>query len=197
MSSKSRRKKCSVLPQSTRRADVFDERCVPGSLPATIPILMVSSSELLIFTLDARRYALPLESVVRMVRAAEITPLPNAPPVVLGVLDIEGTIFPVLSLRRRLELPDREVAVTDHFLVADTARRTVILVIDAPQGVEKVSQDQITRGAEVAPGLGAHLHGVAALEDGLVLIHDLEAFLSLDEEAALETALAEEGMHGN
>jgi purine-binding chemotaxis protein CheW len=124
--------------------------------------------------------------------------LPNAPAVVLGALDIEGTILPVLSLRRRLELPDREIAVTDHFLVADTARRTVILVIDAPQGVRKVRHDQVTRGTEVVPGLGAHLHGVLALEDGLVLIHDLEAFLSLEEEAALDTALAaEEGTHGN
>lgn len=158
---------------------------------------MVSSSELLIFTLDAQRYALPLDAVVRIVRAAEITPLPNAPPVVLGALDIEGTIFPVLSLRRRLELPDREVTITDHFLVADTARRTVILVIDAPQGVRNVPHDRITRGTEVVPGLGAHLRGVVALDDGLVLIHDLEAFLSLEEEAALDTALAEEGPHGN
>ena len=159
---------------------------------------MVSSSELLIFTLDAQRYALPLETVVRIVRAAEITPLPNAPAVVLGALDIEGTILPVLSLRRRLGLPDREVNITDHFLIADTARRTVILVIDAPQGVQEVFDDRITRATGVVPGLGAHLHGVVALEDGLVLIHDLEAFLSLEEEAALDTALAaEEGTHGN
>ena len=54
-----------------------------------------------LFALDAGRYALPLESVERIVRAAEITPLPNTPAVVLGALDIAGDILPVFSLRRR------------------------------------------------------------------------------------------------
>jgi purine-binding chemotaxis protein CheW len=158
---------------------------------------MVHSPELLVFTLDSQRYALPLAAVERIVRAAEITPLPNAPAVVLGALDVEGTILPVLSLRRRFQLSDREVTVTDQFLIARTDRRTVVLVIDEAQGMLRIADDRITHAAGVVPGL-AHLQGVAALEDGLVLIHDLEGFLSLDEAAALDAAMIEkeEAPHG-
>lgn len=154
------------------------------------------SAEFLVFTLDTRRIAISLQAVERIVRAAEITPLPNAPSVVLGVLDVEGAILPVLSLRRRFRMPDRDIRVTDQFLLAATRQRTVVLVIDAAQGVVEVDADRITGATRVMPGL-EHVAGVVALEDGLVLIHDLETFLSLEEAAALDHALSPEAPHGH
>jgi purine-binding chemotaxis protein CheW len=46
------------------------------------------------FSVDTRRFALPLDAVERVVRAAEYTPLPLAPDVVLGALDVAGEILP-------------------------------------------------------------------------------------------------------
>ncbi len=157
-----------------------------------------TEQELLIFTLEGQRYGLALQVVERIVRAAEITPLPKAPAVVLGVLEVEGTILPVLSMRRRFRLAEREVRITDQFLIARTERRAVVLVMDEAHGVRKISRDKITRAAGVVPGF-EHIEGVAALADGLALIHDLEKFLSLDEAVALDEAMKkEEGEgHGN
>jgi len=153
--------------------------------------------ELLIFALEGQRCGLPLHAVERIVPAAEITPLPKAPAVVLGVIDVEGTILPVLSMRRRFGFAEREIRITDQFLIAHTPRRPVVLVIDEAQGVRKIAAARVTRAEKVVPGF-EHVRGVAALEDGLVLIHDLEKFLSLDEAVALEEAMAanEGGPHG-
>ena len=63
------------------------------------------------FAIDARRFALPLESVLRVVRAAEITPLPLAPEGVAGALDVGGRIVPVFDLRRRLQMERRRTFV--------------------------------------------------------------------------------------
>lgn len=141
-----------------------------------------------VFRLDECRYALPLNDVVRIVRAAEVTPLPKAPPIVLGVIDIEGDVLPVCNLRRRLQLKDRPVTADDHFLLAFTARRTVVLVIDEALGVVEHPAVATIPAASIAPGL-EHVRGVLALEDGLVLIHDLEKFLSLEEVRTLDEAL--------
>jgi purine-binding chemotaxis protein CheW len=155
---------------------------------------MTPSLEVLAFVLNGQRYGLPLASVERIVRAAEVTPLPKAPSVVLGVLEVNGAILPVLSLRRRFRLPEREVRITDQYIIAHTERRTVVLVMDEARGVYQIPKARITPAADAVPGF-EHILGVAALDDGLVLIHDLEKFLSLEEAVALDAAMHEEECH--
>jgi purine-binding chemotaxis protein CheW len=147
--------------------------------------------KLVLFRLAEQRYALPLAVVERIVRAAEVTLLPNAPPIVLGALDVEGHVLPVLDVRRRFGLRQREISPADQFLIARTAPRTVVLVVDEAQGVIERSQDEIIGSAQIVPGL-EQFQGVVRLEDGLVLIHDLEKFLSLDEGRALDEAMNQE-----
>jgi purine-binding chemotaxis protein CheW len=131
--------------------------------------------------------------VERILRAAEITPLPRAPDIVLGALDVEGDVLPVLNLRRRFHLPERPVAVSDQFLIARAGGRRVILVIDEAAGIIEPTPTEMTDAAAVVPGL-AQIQGVVRMKDGLVLIQDLEKFLSLDEAAALDRALPEEAV---
>jgi purine-binding chemotaxis protein CheW len=146
---------------------------------------MNQSNRLLVFQLDAQRYALPLGVVERVLRAAEVTPLPKAPAIMLGVIDVAGEVLPVLNVRRRFGLPERELRTADHFLLARSAGRTVALVIDEPCGLVEVPAEAIVPDARITPGLD-HLEGVGRLEDGLVLIHDLRRFLSLEEAAGVD-----------
>ena len=144
-----------------------------------------------LFALDSGRYALPLHSIDRIVRAAEYTPLPNAPAAVLGAIDVAGNILPVFNLRNRFNLAERPVTPADQFIIARTARRPVVLAVDAALGViEEPSQGAID-SARLAPGL-PHIRGVLSLPDGLVLIQDLERFLSPDESTALDAAIQDE-----
>ena len=149
-----------------------------------------SAAQLIVFRLDERRYALPLEIVDRVVRAAEVTPLPKAPDIVLGVINVRGRVLPVLNVRRRFAMPEREIRPEDWFLLAHTDRRQLALVIDHSDGVIECSPDDINMSTHIVPGLEP-FPGVMRLDDGLVLIHDLEKFLSLDETRALEDAMDE------
>jgi len=148
--------------------------------------------QLVMFRLDEQRYALPLSAVERVVHAVEVTPLPGAPSIVLGAIDMAGCILPVLNLRRRFLLPEREIGLADQFLIARAGRRLVALVIDEAQGVIADEQAAVTGSDRIVPGLD-QFHGVVKLDDGLVLIHDLEKFLSLDEARALDAAISQEG----
>ena len=152
---------------------------------------MSASVQLVVFRLDGQRYALALAAVERIVRAAEVTLLPNAPPIVLGALDVEGRVLPVLDVRRRFGLRQREITPADQFLIARTAPRAVVIVVDEAQGVIERPQAEIIGSSEIVPGL-EQVEGVVRLDDGLVLIHDLEKFLSLDEARALDEAMNRE-----
>lgn len=152
--------------------------------------MQVERKSLVIFSIHDSRYALALHAVKRVVRVAEITPLPRAPEIVLGVINIAGTIVPVVNLRKRFSLPHSELKLTDHFIVAATPRRDVALVADSVSDVIERATEEIIESGRILPGL-KYVEGVVKLPDGIILIHDLETFLSLDEERALDEAMSE------
>jgi purine-binding chemotaxis protein CheW len=145
---------------------------------------------LVVFFLDDRRYALHLEAVERVLPSLDVTPLPKAPEIVLGIINLKGKIIPVLNIRSRFRLPEREIDLRDHFIIAKTSKRTVAIPVESASGVTEVSDVEFTDAKGIAPGL-EYVEGVMKLTDGVVLIHDLEKFLSLKEEKVLEEALKE------
>lgn len=149
---------------------------------------MKSQDHLIVFTLDDRRYALSLPAVDRVVRMVAITPLPKAPGIILGVVNIQGQVIPVINMRRRFHLAEREIALTDQLVVAHTVRRPVALVADAVLDVIACPAQEPIAAEHIVPGM-EYVEGVIKLEDGLILIHDLDKFLSLEEESLLEHAL--------
>jgi purine-binding chemotaxis protein CheW len=143
---------------------------------------------LVIFTLDEHSYALHLPAVERALRMVEISPLPKAPEIVLGVINVQGRIVPVFNVRKRFRLPERETSPSDQLIVAQTSRRTVAMLADAVSGVVAYPEQQVIAAERILPGL-EYVEGVAKLEGGMILIHDLDKFLSLEEETTLDNAL--------
>jgi purine-binding chemotaxis protein CheW len=145
---------------------------------------------LVVFSLDDLHYALDLSAVERTVHMVEVTPLPQAPEIVAGVVNFQGRIVPVLNIRRRFRLPERPVSLSDQLLIANTQRRTVALAVDAVHSVMERSPEEIVEPASVLPGM-EYVKGLVKFADGMIFIHDLDAFLSLEEESALEKAIGE------
>ena len=150
------------------------------------------SHKLLPFALDRQRYALFLSSVEKVHRTVEVTPLPKAPPIVLGIINVRGRIIPVIDMRKRFGLPEREIGLNDQLIVARTPKLHVALVADSVAGVIEIDGQEIIRTDQVLPKT-EYVEGVVKLTDGLLLIHDLDRFLSLSEEGALMDALQECG----
>jgi purine-binding chemotaxis protein CheW len=149
---------------------------------------MVTANPVVALMLDDIRYALPLTSVERVVRAVEITPLPDAPDIILGVINVHGRVVPVVDIRRRFRLPARAISAGDQLVIAHTPRRCLALVADTVRGVVECPAGDIVTPHDVLPDLH-YVTGIARLADGLILIHDLDGFLALDEERALAQAL--------
>jgi purine-binding chemotaxis protein CheW len=143
---------------------------------------------LVVFALDDQRYALALTCVQRSIRVVAVTPLPGAPAIVMGVIDLGGVVIPVIDIRSRFGHPPRDVRLSDHLLVATTRHRTVALLVDETKGVIEASPESHAPGGDILPGLEL-VAGAVKLEDGLVLIHDLGRLLFLEEETAIDRAL--------
>ncbi|MFV3130271.1 chemotaxis protein CheW [Niveispirillum sp. KHB5.9] len=145
--------------------------------------------DLLLFTLDGRPYAVRLGQVERVVSIAAFTPLPGAPSVVAGVINIGGRFLPVLDVRARLGSAARPPRLEDGLVVVRLASRSVALWIDRVEGTIHLPADRLVPADSVVPA-GGWFDAVTALPGGPVFIHDADRFLSMDEEAVLDQALA-------
>ena len=149
---------------------------------------MNNSNQIVVFTLDEQCYALYLSAVERVVRIVEITLLPKAPEIVFGVVNVKGWIIPVINVRRRFRLPEREIKVSDQLIIAQTTKRLVALIIDSVSGIIECSEREVIAAEEILPGM-EYVKGVVKLKEGLILIHDIDKCLSLEEEKMLDDAI--------
>lgn len=151
---------------------------------------MKNTDLLLSFSVEGRRYALPLASVDKIVRTVEITPLPKAPRIILGIINFRGRVIPVVNLRKRFGLPERDMELSDQLIIAETPLRAVALLADRVDTVVEIDEQEIIKAGQIVPRT-EYVEGVVKLAEDLLLIHDLAKFLSLDEESALNEAMKE------
>jgi purine-binding chemotaxis protein CheW len=146
------------------------------------------SREVLVFELGGQRYGLPTADVREIVRAVTITRLPDAPAFIEGVVNVRGRILPVLDIRARYHLPPKPLDPGDHFIVSSAGSRGVILRVDRALHLAVVDESSV-QSAQALGRSATYVAGVAKLDGGLVLIHDLATFLSAAEATSLDAAL--------
>ena len=150
--------------------------------------LQPAGESIVVFTLDGQKFGLDIFTVQRALRAVAVTPLPNAPRIVMGVVNVAGRVLPVFNIRRRLGLAEREVRSSDRLLIAEAGKRTVALLVDAVNDIAGRDGTTAVAANEILPGFDG-IEGVAKLDGGMIFIYNLGKFLSVEEEASLGTSL--------
>lgn len=131
-----------------------------------------------VFSLNGQRFALPLEVAERVVRAVHVTPLPRVDESVCGVIDVQGEMVPVIDLRRRLGLAAKQLDVSDQFIMTRTSMRRLALWVDQVEDVVSWEDGDFVPAGSLVPG-SRHATGVARADEGLLVVHDLDALVSL------------------
>jgi len=144
---------------------------------------------ILIFELGGMRLGLPSADVRELHRAVAPVVLPKPPPMIEGIINVRGSIVPVLDVRARFRLPPSAPSHTDHMILAHAGERLVALRVDRALDVVHVDPQQL-EGPEAAWKEVARVAGVAKLHDGLVLIQDLATFLDAAERETLDDAVS-------
>jgi purine-binding chemotaxis protein CheW len=145
--------------------------------------------DILVFEVAERRFGLPAELLQEVVAIPAITPLPKAPAIVAGVVNVHGVVVPVLDVRRRFGLPARPTTLDQHLIIAHTVTRPVALQVDRALELVTVEGGAIGSPEGIQPDV-EYVAGIVRLPDGLLIIHDLERFLSVEESRAVAGALA-------
>ncbi|MPV39160.1 chemotaxis protein CheW [Georgenia subflava] len=133
-------------------------------------------TSLVTLTIAGRRYGVDVVHVREAMRAPRRTPVPLAPAVVAGMVNLRGRALTCLDLRPRLELPAAPADQEPMLVVADVGGEQVGLLVDAVGDVTDVDEDRVEPPPDtLVPPLNGYIRGALPDPDGLLLVLDLEA----------------------
>jgi purine-binding chemotaxis protein CheW len=135
-----------------------------------------ATHHILVIETAGQRFGLPLTAVREVLPMAAPTPVPGSL-ALEGVLNVRGTVLPVLDLRRCLGLPAKVAEPGDHLVVGWAGQRLVAVHVDRALALIELPGGAL-QGVDLAPADPAR---VAKTADGLVVLPDLAALLAAGE----------------
>ncbi len=147
-----------------------------------MPDPVTRSEPYILFELAGTSYGIPSQIVQQMEMVEHITPVPNAPHFVDGVVFLRGQVIPAINLRQRFGFPKAPYDLRTRLIVVRAAGRTVGLIVDSAREFVPINSEAIQPPPEGIAGLSGHyLAGIATLGQRLVLLLDVEAVIGQDE----------------
>jgi purine-binding chemotaxis protein CheW len=133
-------------------------------------------------------YAVDIMRIKEIIRPQKLTLLPKAPSFIDGVINLRGAVIPVVDLRKRFDMPEREVGAATRLLIVRLSAQTLGLVVDDVTEVITVPVKDIKPPPTVSDGaIADYLLGVCLAGDVLVMLLDIDRLLSNQEVSALES----------
>jgi purine-binding chemotaxis protein CheW len=133
--------------------------------------LAADGNQFLTFRLESEEYGLEILRVQEIKGHSTITPLPNTPPEVKGVMNLRGTVIPIIDLRTRLGLPASAYTRFTVIIVVTVGTKVVGLVVDAVSDVLNVSAQEVVPAPDFGAGVDtSFMTGMARTGERLVTL---------------------------
>ncbi len=165
-------------------------------MSTTLPMKIDSSGSELIqlvsFNLDQEDYGVDVLKVREIIRMPNVTRVPNTPLYVVGVINLRGKVIPIISMRKKFSLCDKENDKQTRIMVMDMDGELMGFIVDSVSEVIRISETEIQPPPPVVNG-GVDqlcLSGVINRDDRLLVLLELEKAFSLEERSSLTGAFA-------
>ena len=150
-------------------------------------------NEFLTFMLSGEEYGVDILRVQEIKGWDEVTSIPNMPDYIRGVINLRGTIVPIIDLRRRFELETLEYGPTTVVIVLRVvseghADRTMGIVVDGVSDVYQVKTDDLKHSPDFGTAVDTEfVQGIASVEDKMVILLEIDHMLNSRELSVLDT----------
>lgn len=150
--------------------------------------------QFLAFLLSGEEYAVDILKVQEIKSWGPVTPIPASPEYMRGIINLRGTVVPVIDLRLRFGLPSKEADLTTAVIIArassDKSERYVGLVVDEVADVYFLNENEIQERKDVSGAIsGEYVQGLSQVKNQMVIVVDLDlivhsSLVDFDEEEA-------------
>jgi purine-binding chemotaxis protein CheW len=138
------------------------------------------------FKLAGQKYAMDILKVQEINNLKEITPVPNAPAYVEGAINLRGKVIPVLNLRKKFHMEQKDLSESNKIIIIDIRGTVTGIIVDAVSDVLRVPEDVVEPPPPVSSSVRSEfIRGVAKLPDGLIVVLDMDRLLDSAEQHAV------------
>jgi purine-binding chemotaxis protein CheW len=148
----------------------------------------MAEAEFVVFRLAGEEYAVPIGEVDEVLPLQELTRVPRAPDFIEGVMNLRGTVLPVVDQRRRFGLPAAPRTGRERIMVHTVGAVRAGFIVDSVARVLRVSRMAVGPAPELSRGEAPLVAGVVSPPDGDRLVLVLDVARLLDREEASELA---------
>lgn len=153
---------------------------------------MADEEQYLTFRLNDQNYGIPILEVQEIKGWDDVTPIPNSPAYIRGVLNLRGTIVPIIDLRLRFGLPERDYDDFTVIIIVNIRDRLAGLVVDSVSDVINASEEQHCEAPEFEGQINRrYLQGLVQVDEKLLILLNIDQLAELDE-IGLDDAVVEE-----
>ncbi len=127
------------------------------------------------FRVGSEHYAIAITKIQEIILMKPITRIPEVPDFIEGLINLRGSVIPIVNLRKRFGLPAREVDDETRTIVVNVHDKTVGCIVDAVTQVMRINRDQVQPPPlSVLAVAHQYISGLARLEDRLLIILDID-----------------------
>ena len=144
-------------------------------MTAMAPPAVSHAGKYLTFVLGAEQYGVEIVKVREILGVLPITPMPQAPHYVKGVINLRGRVIPVIDTRTKFGMPERESTSETCIIVVDVASKSIGLLVDTVKEVMDISEGQIEPPPRFGAGAGNEfVCGLGKIGDQVKILLDID-----------------------
>jgi len=149
------------------------------------------AEEFLTYTLGAEEYAIDILKVQEIRGYEAPTTIANAPPFLKGVINLRGTIVPIVDLRIKFGVGSAEYTPFTVVIILNLGTRVVGMVVDSVSDVTMLRQDSIRPAPEFSASVDTrYIKGLCTLDERMLIVVDIERLMLSSEMALVDESLA-------
>jgi purine-binding chemotaxis protein CheW len=141
--------------------------------------------QFVVFNMEDEDYGIDIKDIHEIVRPKEIliNPVPKTPAFVQGIINLRGEVVPIINLRSRFELSDKEISGDSRIIIVRLDRKMIGLTVDKVSEVIDIMSNEINPPPEETKDIHSrYIKGVGKKGDRLVTILDIKEVLNITEE---------------
>ena len=136
------------------------------------------AKQYIILKFDSEQYGIDISYIENIVRVQPITRVPHSQPYFLGIINLRGEVVPVMSMRRKFDLPDKENTNASRILILKIEGGKIGILVDEVREVVALAEDQIEQIAAENIDTRTYLMGVGKYNNTLISLINISMLIS-------------------
>jgi purine-binding chemotaxis protein CheW len=138
--------------------------------------------QLVTFQIGDENFAVDILNIQGINRMVEVTKVPNAPEFVEGIINLRGSVMPIVDLRKRLNLVQKPHDKDTRFIVIESGKRVIGFIVDRVNEVLRINKSVTEPPPPMVAGVDSeYITAVGKLDDRLLILLDIEKLLTYTE----------------